>query len=254
MRLFEKKSARALFDKAEQAAMDRMKNGQAIRLSPPASKDESKDEATIYLYDAIGAWFGISASEFVRELNGLKAKTIHLRINSPGGSVFEAEAIQTAIQQHAAKVIAHIDGLAASAATYIATAADEIEASDGAFWMVHNAWGVAIGDSAEMRSYADMMDKLNANIAQDYQRKTGKSAEQVKEWMDNETWFSAAEALDAGFVDRIYPENPEDSGDSEGKDSDSPEKASDTAKSEEKAGDGGRSARSRALALLEVGA
>jgi ATP-dependent protease ClpP protease subunit len=249
----EKKSARALFAEAEHAALDRAKNGQALRLSPPASKDEAKDEATIYLYDAIGGWFGIAASEFVGELNGIKAKTIHLRVNSPGGSVFDAEAIQTAIQQHPAKVIAHIDGIAASAATYIATAADEIEASDGAFWMIHNAWGVAIGDSAEMRSYADMLDKLSANIAKDYQRKTGKSAEQVKEWMDAETWFSAAEALEAGFVDRIYPEKSENSGDSEGKDSDSPEKASDTAKSEAVNGDGGKAARARALALLEVG-
>lgn len=195
---------------AEQDATARIASGQPLRLSPQAKVEG--EEATIYLYDAIGGWFGIAAAEFVQELNGLKAKTIHLRINSPGGSVFEAEAIQTAIQQHGAKVVAHIDGMAASAATYVALAADEIEISDGGFFMIHNAWGVAIGSAVEVRAYADLLDKISENISQDYQNKTGKSAEQITDWMNTETWFSASEALEHGFVDRIYAKSKDEDG------------------------------------------
>src|SRR4051812_6566576 len=79
------------------------------------------DEATLYVYDAIGGWFGLPAADFVKELNGITAGTIHLRINSPGGDVFEARAMATAIRQHKSNVIAHVDGVAASAATMLCT-------------------------------------------------------------------------------------------------------------------------------------
>ena len=89
------------------------------------------EEASIYIYDAIGSWFGIDAQEFVRSLNSITANTIHLRINSPGGDVFDARAMITAVRQHKSKIVAHIDGLAASAATGLALAADEVEISEG---------------------------------------------------------------------------------------------------------------------------
>ncbi|KAF0234094.1 MAG: peptidase S14 [Desulfovibrionaceae bacterium] len=210
-----KKSFRDLMACAEQDAKNRIASGQPLRLSPQAKADG--DEATIYLYDAIGGWFGIAAADFVQELNGLKAKTIHLRINSPGGSVFEAEAIQTAIQQHTAKVVAHVDGMAASAATYVALAADEIEISDGAMFMIHRASGLSWGNAEDLLHLATLLEKIDANIVSDYQRKTGKSPEQLMDWMKAETWFSAAEALENGFVDRIYTK-PKPTDDGGGKD------------------------------------
>lgn len=172
--------------------------GQGLR-----AEMSGEDEASIYLYDAIGGWFGIPAEEFVKELNSLKASTIHLRINSPGGDVFEARAIATAVRSHRAKVIAHIDGLAASAATYIATAADEVEIGSGGFFMVHNAWGINIGNADEMDEFAGLLRKIDDSIAADYQAKTGADLEQVKSWMHEETWFTAEEAVSHGFADRV---------------------------------------------------
>src|SRR5690606_23555112 len=106
------------------------------------------DTATVWLYDVIGAdaWGGISASQFVQDVARIQAPVIHLRINSPGGDVFDARAMVTALREHPARIVAHIDGLAASAASYIALAADDVQMSDGAFLMIHNAWGIVLGN------------------------------------------------------------------------------------------------------------
>lgn len=166
------------------------------------------DEATIWLYDFIGYdWFsdsGIVAVDFVKELADLDVKIIHLRINSPGGDVFDARAMKTALEQHPARVITHIDGYAASAASVVALAGDEIEIAEGGFFMIHKAWGLVIGNSDEMIDMAEMLEKVDGSLAADYQKKSGQEKAQIEEWMAAETWFTAQEALDAGFVDRIY--------------------------------------------------
>ncbi len=161
-------------------------------------------EATIYLYDAIGGWWGIEASDFVKCLDSLEAETIHLRVNSPGGDVFDARSIATALKQHSAKIVAHIDGLAASAATYVSLAADEVEIADGAFFMIHNAWTIAIGNADDMIATAELLGKVDESIVKDYQRKTGCEEAQIKDWMAAETWFTAAEAVEHGFADTIF--------------------------------------------------
>lgn len=165
-----------------------------------ASTDEEVD---VYVYDAIGAWYGVDPAAFVKEISGHNGKTMHLRINSPGGDVFDARAMVTAIQQRKGKTVSHIDGLAASAASYLAIAADEVEMSDGAFFMVHNAWTLAMGNRHELREVADLLDKVDASLVKDYRAKTGADEDQVRAWMDAETWFSAEEASTAGFIDRI---------------------------------------------------
>lgn len=169
----------------------------------PVRADVSGDEANIYLYDAIDSYWGISAEAFAKELSAITAPTINLRINSPGGDVFDARAIATAITNHSSTIIAHIDGLAASAATYVALAANEVRMADGGFFMIHQAWTLAWGNSAELRDMATLLDKVDASIVNDYAKKTGKSVDQIKEWMAAETWFSAQEALDNGFVDQV---------------------------------------------------
>ncbi len=246
---FERKTARELYADAEKAAKKRVSEGKALLLSPQAKADD--EEATLYVYDAIGTWFGIAAADFVQALAGIKAKTIHLRINSPGGSVMEAEAIQTALQQHPARIIAHIDGWAASAATFVALAADEIEIADGGFFMIHRAWGVAIGNVDDMTDLAGILGKMDANISADYQRKTGVSAEQIAEWMAAETWFSAAEALEHGFVDRIYRPGGDDDDDSQAKAQATAAQAQ--AEADKLTNATARAARLRALRLIEVG-
>jgi ATP-dependent Clp protease protease subunit len=245
-----KMTARELLAAAEKDAFARIEKGESLRLSPAAKENKEADEATIYLYDAIGSWFGIPAATFVKELNGLKAKTIHLRINSPGGSVFEAEAIQTAIQQHGSTIIAHIDGFAASAATYVAIAAKEVEISDGAFFMIHNSWIFTWDNASGLIETAVMLEKIDGNLVRDYARKTGKTEEEIKDWMEAETYFSAAEALENGFVDRIYSPKEDEKEGENGKKSDESK-----AKAEVKPKNDGTSqfARERALRLVEVG-
>lgn len=162
-----------------------------------------QEEATMYLYDVIDEYWGIGAAEFNKELSALTGKTVHLRINSPGGDVFAAEAMATLIRQHG-NVHAHIDGYAASAATRIASAAKTVEISEQGFYMIHNAWTLAYGNKEELRSTADLLEKVDNTIIADYAKKTGNSAEQIAEWMKAETWFNAQEAKDNGFVDSIF--------------------------------------------------
>jgi len=163
----------------------------------------AKDEAEILLYDTIGGFFGVDASRFTKDLKAIKASKIHLRINSPGGDVFAARAIATAISEHPARVVAHIDGLAASAASFLMLAADEIVASEGAFVMVHNPWALTIGDAGEHTAAASLLDKIGASMAADYARRSRADVATAQAWMDAETWFSAQEAKDAGLVDRV---------------------------------------------------
>ncbi len=172
----------------------------------PASLVRSEDqaEATLYIYDVIDAWWGVSALQIAPAIAALDpATTLHLRINSPGGDVFEGRAIRTAIQQFKGKSIAHIDGLAASAATTVADAADEVEISEGGMYMIHNGWTLAMGNRHEMRKTADLLDKVDAAIVADYARRTGLDAKQLADWMDAETWFSAEEAVTHGFANRL---------------------------------------------------
>lgn len=168
------------------------------------ARAEGSTEATLYLYDVIDAYWGISAKDVALAIGGLAATdTLHLRINSPGGDVFEAQAIATAIAQHPGKTIAHIDGLAASAATFISAAADEVEITDGGFYMIHNGWTIALGDKRVMTDTAGLLAKVDASIVNAYARRTGASAEQLVQWMDAETWFTAQEAVDNKFADRL---------------------------------------------------
>ncbi len=164
---------------------------------------KSEAEADVFVYDTISAVWGIDPAAFVKALAEVKATTIHLRINSPGGDVFAARAMGTALKQHPARIIAHIDGLAASAASFLMLVADRIEISDGAFVMIHAPWAGMQGNAEALRQEADLLDKIAASMAADYAKRTGASLETVAKWMDGETWFSAQEALDAGLVDEI---------------------------------------------------
>lgn len=165
---------------------------------------ENKDDGVdVYLYDVIDDYFGISASDFNKELSGLKGKAVNLRINSPGGDVFSGRAMATAISNHG-NVTAYIDGLAASAATYVALAAKEVHIADGAMFMIHNAWSLAYGNKNDMRDTADLLDKIDSTIVNDYKKKTNLEESEIVDMMNAETWLTAKEALDKGFVDHIF--------------------------------------------------
>ncbi len=160
------------------------------------------DTAAVYVYDEIGYW-GVTAADFVRDLTSLQVANIDLHINSPGGEAFEAIAIHSAIQAHPANVTVYIDGLAASAASFIAMAGDTIKIARNAQIMIHDASGLCIGPAADMRDMADLLDKLSDNIADMYMQQAGGTLEAWREAMLAESWFSADEALAAHLVDEI---------------------------------------------------
>jgi ATP-dependent Clp protease protease subunit len=169
--------------------------------------EASEDASSIYLYDVIGYdWWtggGVTAKQFARDLQQITSSTIHLHVNSPGGDVFEGRAMVAALQSVQAKVIAHIDGLAASAASFLVMHASEIEMTDGAFMMIHNGWTMALGDRHAMLETAARLQKIDASIVDDYLKRAKADRETLAAWMDAETWFTAAEAVDNGLADRI---------------------------------------------------
>jgi len=159
--------------------------------------------AEISIYDEIGA-YGVSAKAFLADLGKLPDKApLTLRLNSPGGSVFDAVAIYNALQRHTGNVTVSIDGIAASAASYIAMAGDEIIMPENAFLMIHDPSGMVMGTSADMRSMAEALDKIGASLLRGYAAKSGKAEKDIAKLMAKETWLDAAEALEMGFADTM---------------------------------------------------
>ena len=168
--------------------------------------ESSGSEATIYLYDIIGEDFwtgeGVTAKRFLEALDGIDANVINLRINSPGGDVFEARTITTIMDGHPARFVAHVDGLAASAASFIAARADEVVMSPGSMLMIHNAWTMAMGNRHSMLDTAALLEKIDGTIADDYASR-GADRASVVQMMDAETWLTAEDAVTAKLADRI---------------------------------------------------
>ncbi|TNE83297.1 MAG: Clp protease ClpP [Gammaproteobacteria bacterium] len=166
--------------------------------------ESNGNDNSIWLYDVIDPWFGVTAEQVGRALAEFGGADVNLYINSPGGDVFEGRAMQTRLKQYSGKVIAHIDGLVASAATTVALGADHRQMADGSMFMIHNAWTLGFGDKNDFAKTGDLLSKIDNAIGADYATITGASREQVTQWMDEETWFSAEEAKANGFIDEIY--------------------------------------------------
>jgi ATP-dependent Clp protease protease subunit len=159
--------------------------------------------AEVAIYDEIGA-YGISAKGFLAELGALPDGTpVDLRLNSPGGSVFDAVAIYNALKRHAGTVTVWIDGIAASAASYVAMAGDEIVMPENAFLMIHDPSGLAMGTAGDMRAMAEALDKIAGSLVRGYAAKSGKPDDEIAALMAAETWFDATDAVAAGFADRL---------------------------------------------------
>jgi len=176
-----------------------MGNGYSIR-----AKGSGAGE--IYIYEDVGeGWFGgVSARQFADDLKALgPITTLDCRINSYGGEVFDGLAIYRQLVEHPARVVMHIDGVAASIASVIAMAGDEIRIAEAGFMMIHPAQGGVLGSAKDMRDMAELLDKITSSIANVYERRTSSTAEQIAAWIAADTWFTAADALAAGFVDAI---------------------------------------------------
>lgn len=159
--------------------------------------------AEVLLYDEIGAW-GITAQQFARDLKALgDLQRIDLRVHSPGGDVFEGTAIYNLLKHHPARVEGYVDGLAASMATVILMACDTVFIPENGLMMIHKPWGITGGDADDMRRYVELLDKIEDTMVMAYASKTGKSAEDIKALLKEETWMTGREAVEAGFADQL---------------------------------------------------
>lgn len=196
---------------AQQGVPYRAANRSWFRIeNRPAAADAPQQGPTtdIYLYDAIGEW-GVSAQDFINALRGVVTGTITMYVNCEGGEVFDGLAIYEALRRHPANVTAFIDGIAASAASFVVMAADRIVMAAHAKMMIHDAHGIAMGNARDMRSMADLLDSLSDTIADIYAERSGKTREdwraamQAAEGGPDGTWYDAKAAVKAKLADEM---------------------------------------------------
>jgi ATP-dependent Clp endopeptidase proteolytic subunit ClpP len=156
----------------------------------------------VYIFDEIGMG-GVNAQGFIEEIKSFKDSPMNLHINCVGGDVFDGMAIYNIIKKRTATTTVYIEGIAASMGSVIALAANKVVMAENSLFMIHNAWGGAMGEAKEMKKTAALLDKISGEIADIYVKKTKLPYDKVKEMMDEETWLNAAEALELGFIDSI---------------------------------------------------
>lgn len=182
-----------------------------------ANKDRGSFRAegdVLWLYDAIASdddeamfWGGVSPNAFIAALKATVGP-VTLRINSPGGSVFGAQAMVAAMREHEAPITARVDSLAASAASVIAAEAARVEMAAGAMLMIHKAWGLTVGNADDHLGAAELLDKIDGQIAASYARRAGDDDDAAwRDMMAAETWFTADEAVSAGLADAVLADS-----------------------------------------------
>ncbi|MEO0036684.1 MAG: hypothetical protein RLZZ501_2707 [Pseudomonadota bacterium] len=168
---------------------------------------EADDPSTISLYDVIGedVWSGggWTAKRMAGTLRAIGKADVTVNINSPGGDFFEGLAIFNLLREHPAKVTVKVMGLAASAASIVAMAGDEIRMGAGSFLMVHNVWGVVVGNRNDLRASADVFERFDGAMADIYAARTGQDRKAVAKLLDAETWLGASDAIAKGFADSV---------------------------------------------------
>jgi ATP-dependent protease ClpP protease subunit len=183
-------------------AVDPTPEAEVLVGGAPAAPENTSREADVYIYDEIGGW-GVYASEFINQLASLDVDQINLHLNSPGGDVFEGSAIYNCLVAHAARIRVVVDGIAASAASYIAMAGDEIVMNPGSMMMIHDASGFCYGPATDMREMAALLDKVSDTIAGIYAHRTSTPATDWRARMLVTTWYTGEEAVAAGLADRV---------------------------------------------------
>lgn len=165
----------------------------------------SEGDATITIYDVIGEdWWtggGFTANRMSAALRSIGARDVTVNINSPGGDMFDGIAMYNMLAQHGGRVTVNVMGLAASAASIIAMAGDTINMATGSFMMIHNAWGVVVGNKADMRAAADVFDGFDSGLVDIYHARTGVKRADIVSLMDAETFMGASDAVKRGFAD-----------------------------------------------------
>lgn len=195
------KAAAFAASQREQAEKLRAQHGIKAQSWYRITNAADSDEAEVMLYDEIGGWFGATADQFIADLRGITAPNLRVRINSPGGSVFEGIAIANALRSHPANVTVQVDGIAASIASVIAMAGDRIEMAPNTMLMIHDASGVCLGNASDMEEMAELLDLISDNIADAYAARAGGTREQWRERMRAETWYLPEDAVENGLAD-----------------------------------------------------
>lgn len=160
------------------------------------------DEAEIFIYDVIG-WPYNDAGELVRMMAGMRDRPVTMRINSPGGDVFDGMSIYNAAANHPGGVTVRIEGLAASMASIVAMAGRKVEAYQNTMVMIHNAWMGVVGDHNFMREMADVIEKISGQMLDVYVGKAKTGKREMKQMMDDETFMTAQEAKEKGLIDTV---------------------------------------------------
>lgn len=185
----------------------------------PALQASAEEVASISILDVIGQDFwgeGVTAKRVAGILRNIGPKPVDVLINSPGGDVFEGLAIYNQLREHPAKVTVKVLGLAASAASIIAMAGDEIQIARAGFLMIHNVWVVASGDQVALREAADMLEPFDAALADIYAARSGDDPAEVRAMMNKETWLGGQAAIDAGLADTFLSADQVKVGEGEG--------------------------------------
>lgn len=184
-----------------------------MRLANKGVGEFKAEGGTLWLYDVIASdddeanWFGgISPRQFISALAATTGP-VTIRVNSPGGSVFGAQAMVAAMRAHGEPITVQVDSLAASAASVIASEAARLVMVSGSMLMIHKAWGLVIGNEEDMRGTADLLAKIDGQIAETYARRSEGDKEEYLALMAAETWFTAEEAVAAGLADEVLAEN-----------------------------------------------
>ncbi|MFJ6667421.1 head maturation protease, ClpP-related [Streptomyces sp. NPDC091383] len=196
------KAATFMASQRERAEKQRAALGIGARSWYRITNEASNDEAEVMLYDEIGGWFGATADEFIADLRGVTAPNLRVRVNSPGGSVFEGVAIANALRSHPANVTVQVDGIAASIASVIAMAGDRIEMAPNTMMMIHDASGLCMGNAADMAEMGELLDLISDNIADAYAARAGGTRAEWRARMQAETWYLPDDAVTAGLADQ----------------------------------------------------
>lgn len=166
-------------------------------------RNQHEDKAVVRIYEEIGV-LGITAEDFVHDLEAIAASEIEVQINSPGGEVFAGIAIYNALRTHSARITTRVDGIAASAASVIAQAGDRRIMVESAQLMIHEAWGVAVGPADELREFADLLEKQNGVLATIYAARSPKTPAHFRELMKTDTYLTDEESVDLGLADEVF--------------------------------------------------
>lgn len=180
------------------------------RWTPGEFRAESTGiRGSLYLYEEIGeTWWGTGTSaksvvEAMAELRASGVKALDIFINSPGGNIWEAKAIFAELKRFDGERHVHIDGIAASAASFIAMAGDKIITAPAATWMIHDVWAGGYGNADDHRKLADLLELESSSFAEVYAARSGQTVDDVRAWMRAETWMNASTAHERGFTDEV---------------------------------------------------